>query len=224
MKIRQFKQEALFGLRGRWGLAIGIIVLSGLVGSAVPNLAGAILASFFEGDAKDIVKGISQMLLSLLLTPITIGASWMYLNIVRREHTEIADLFSKPFSNSAVSGKLILASFLMGLYTILWSLLLIVPGIIKSLAYSQTGFILKDHPEYSANQAITFSRKLMDGQKWRYFLLCLSFIGWGILSIFTLFIGLLWLIPYMNTTQAAFYNEISGFKKQDEEGSSLELQ
>jgi uncharacterized membrane protein len=66
---------------------------------------------------------------------------------------------------------------------------------------------LKDHPEYSITEAITESKKIMQGYKWKYFLLHLSFIGWGILSLFTLGIGLLWLIPYMNTSLASFYNQ-----------------
>jgi uncharacterized membrane protein len=67
---------------------------------------------------------------------------------------------------------------------------------------------LKDHPEYTVLEAITESRKRMKGLKWKYFLMHLSFIGWGILCMFTLGIGLLWLIPYAGTTMAAFYNEL----------------
>ena len=80
----------------------------------------------------------------------------------------------------------------------------IIPGIIKSFSYAMTYFIINDHPEYSLNQAITESRRMMDGHKMEYFILCLSFIGWFILSCITLGIGFLWLIPYFYTTSAAF--------------------
>ncbi len=82
-------------------------------------------------------------------------------------------------------------------------------NIVCRFSYSMTHFILNDHPEYTANQAITESRRMMDGHKMDYFLLCLSFLGWFILSIFTLGIGFLWSAPYFYTTSAAFYEEIS---------------
>jgi uncharacterized membrane protein len=76
------------------------------------------------------------------------------------------------------------------------------------LAYSLTPYILKDYPELSANQAINLSMKMMKGHKFDLFWLFLSFIGWSILCIFTLGIGYLWLMPYMMTTMAAFYQEV----------------
>lgn len=72
-----------------------------------------------------------------------------------------------------------------------------------------TYYVLNDHPEYSLNQAITESRHMMAGHKMEYFILCLSFIGWFILSVITLGIGFLWLTPYFYTTKAAFYEEIA---------------
>ena len=98
--------------------------------------------------------------------------------------------------------------FLVGFFTSLWSLLLIVPGIVKFYAYSMTPYILIDNPELSANQAINLSKKMMKGHKFDLFFLQLSFIGWIFLSIFTLGTALLWVIPYMTTAQAAFYQDL----------------
>ncbi|MGQ0440558.1 DUF975 family protein, partial [Bacillus sp. B-TM1] len=110
-------------------------------------------------------------------------------------------------------GSKFIKSFLLyivvNIYIFLWCLLFIIPGIIKSFSYAMTYFIINDHPEYSINQAITESRRMMDGHKMEYFILCLSFIGWFILSCITLGIGFLWLIPYFYTTSAAFYEEIA---------------
>ena len=105
-------------------------------------------------------------------------------------------------------GRNVWGMFLVGFFTSLWSLLLIVPGIIKVYAYAMTPYILIDNPELSANQAINFSCKMMKGHKFDLFFLQLSFIGWGILSVFTGGIGLLWLMPYMMSAQAAFYQDI----------------
>lgn len=100
------------------------------------------------------------------------------------------------------------AMFLMYLFAILWSLLLIIPGIIKAFAYSMTPFILKDNPELSANKAINLSVRMMKGHKFDLFWLLLSFIGWFILCIFTFGVGFLWLMPYIQTSLAEFYMEV----------------
>ena len=98
--------------------------------------------------------------------------------------------------------------FLMNVFISLWSLLLIIPGFIKLYAYALTPYILIDNPEISANQAINLSQKMMKGHKFDLFFLHFSFIGWFFLSIFTFGIGLLWLLPYMMTAQAAFYQDV----------------
>ena len=110
-------------------------------------------------------------------------------------------IYSFVFRGKEIS-KIILLYLLVNLYLFLWTLLFIIPGIIKSFSYAMTYFIINDHPEYSLNQAITESRRMMDGHKMEYFILCLSFIGWFILSCITLGIGFLWLIPYFYTTSA----------------------
>lgn len=98
--------------------------------------------------------------------------------------------------------------FLMYLFIMLWSLLLVIPGIIKTFSYAMTPYILEERPELSANEAIDHSRAMMKGHKFDLFWLLLSFIGWGILCIFTLGIGLLWLMPYMQTSLAGFYEDV----------------
>lgn len=100
-----------------------------------------------------------------------------------------------------IFGTLLLA----GVYTFLWTLLLIIPGIIKGISYSQTSFILKDNPELSYNAAIERSMAMMEGYKMQYFLLQLSFIGWILLSMLTCGILNLWVLPYVVATDAHFY-------------------
>ena len=98
--------------------------------------------------------------------------------------------------------------FLMYIFIFLWSLLLVIPGIVKSFSYAMTPFILEERPELSANEAIDHSRAMMKGHKFDFFWLILSFIGWLILSVFTLGLGLIWLIPYMQTAMAGFYEDV----------------
>ncbi|MBQ3504038.1 MAG: DUF975 family protein [Oscillospiraceae bacterium] len=100
--------------------------------------------------------------------------------------------------------------FLRNLYIALWSLLFIIPGIVKTYSYAMTPYILADHPDMTANEAITASRQLMDGHKGELFWLRLTFIGWSILCVFTLGIGSLFLNPYVNAAEAAFYRQLTG--------------
>ncbi|MBP8089023.1 MAG: DUF975 family protein, partial [Phocaeicola sp.] len=93
-------------------------------------------------------------------------------------------------------------------YTFLLTLLLVIPGIMKSYSYAMTLFILKDYPELQYDAAIEKSMAMMSGHKMKMFLLDLSFIGWAILCCFTLGIGFLFLAPYVEASHAAFYEDL----------------
>lgn len=97
---------------------------------------------------------------------------------------------------------------LMEIKVALWTFLFIIPGIVKAFAYALTPFLLVDCPELSALQCIKLSNQMMKGHKFDLFYLYLSFIGWMLLSILTLGIGLLWLVPYMQTSMASFYLDV----------------
>ena len=95
---------------------------------------------------------------------------------------------------------------LRDLYLLLWLLLFIVPGLIKMYSYRMVPYILAEHPELSANEVITRSREMMNGNKMQAFKMDLSFLGWILLGILTLGLGLVfWTSPYMESTQAALY-------------------
>lgn len=99
---------------------------------------------------------------------------------------------------------------LQTLYISLWSLLFIIPGFVASYSYAMTEYILAEHPELSASEALARSKEMMQGNRWRLFCLELSFIGWSILASLTFGIGNLWLTPYRQAARAAFYREVSG--------------
>ena len=96
----------------------------------------------------------------------------------------------------------------MTILTVLWGFLFIIPGIIKSLSYAMTPFILEENPELTASEAIHRSRMMMHGHKFDLFWLYLGFIGWIILSLLTLGIGFIWLYPYFQASVAGFYEEV----------------
>ena len=103
-------------------------------------------------------------------------------------------------------------NLLIGIYTALWSLLLVIPGIVKTVAYSMAYFVANDNPELSANECITKSKEMMKGHKMEYFCLMLSYIGWILLSTLTLGILLIWVMPRMQQVSYMFYLNISGKK------------
>lgn len=163
-------------------------------------------------------------LLSLVSSLLVIGISFVMIDLQRG----VGD-FSAPVSKSFTifnRGSYFLGSLalivLVGIFTFLWSLLLIIPGIIKGLAYSQAIFIYRDYLDQGKKigflEAITLSRKMMDGHKWEYFVMNLSFIGWGLACI--IIIPIIWVYPYMNQTFANFYVSLAAEGTQEPDGEN----
>ena len=155
------------------------------------------------GAGGTVVPGVGILLIS---GPVLYGVAYLFLKQARDGMPmKIGDIFCG--FQSDFSG-----TFLLGLmtdiYIILWALLLIVPGFIMAYAYSMAYFIKAEHPDYDWRRCLNESREIMQGNKWRLFCLDLSFIGWFIVSIFTLGIGLLWVVPYMQAARAQFYEDV----------------
>ena len=142
---------------------------------------------------------------SIVIAPaLNLSLCIIFLNVVRDRKVEISDLFS-GFNKL---GRAWWLYFLMGLFTALWSLLLIVPGIVKSYSYSMAYYVLADNPEMTAREALKESMRIMDGHKMELFVLHLSFLGWILLSYVTFGLSLFYVIPYMSATVANFYEGI----------------
>lgn len=136
---------------------------------------------------------------------IQLGYTQYLLKQYDRKERNINDLFSQ-FERF---GQGFLQAFLRALYVFLWSLLFVIPGIVKAYSYSMTPFIMAENPEMSAKEAMKASQKLMDGHKWELFCLEFSFIGWQYLNLMTLGIGSFFLNPYINAAYTAFYRHIT---------------
>ena len=149
-----------------------------------------------------IVVGLVQYVIGSF---VSLGLIQYNLDLIDGKDVEFGQIFSK----ASMFGKAFWLRLRMDIFTFLWTLLLIIPGIIKSYAYSMSGFIMAENPEMTAKEAMQVSEKMMAGNKWRLFCLQFSFIGWQLLCILSLGIGFLWLTPYMNAATAAFYDEIS---------------
>lgn len=99
----------------------------------------------------------------------------------------------------------VMTMLLRNIYIFLWSLLLLIPGIIKSYSYAMVPFLLAENPGIPPSRAIEMSMAMTDGHKWRMFVLTLSFIGWFLLGMLAMVIGVLFVVPYYDTTQAELY-------------------
>jgi uncharacterized membrane protein len=150
--------------------------------------------------------GLYYLLLFFIVLPLGVGFLNAFRKLLVQGDNELpGNMYKLATSNYWHK---VWGMFLVMLFTFLWSLLFIIPGIVKCFSYSMTPFILEEHPELGANEAIDHSRAMMKGHKFDLFWLYLSFIGWGILCIPTLGIGTFWLIPYMQTAQASFYEDV----------------
>lgn len=175
-------------LSGRWLFVGGVLLLYFIIVGVIGNIPFAML---------------------ILGGPLTLGLAIFSLSFLRKEkNNELEQIFLgfKSFQTSLV------AYLLVVLYTLLWTLLFIIPGIIASLAYSQTFYILADEKIEPA-QAITKSKQMMMGYKWKFFCLNLRFFGWALLSILTLGIGFFFLLPYIQISQALFYEDLKSASK-----------
>lgn len=135
---------------------------------------------------------------------ISYGYLYVYLKVTAGEEFSPADLFF-AFQNGSVLSKVIATYFLTALFTFLWSLLFIIPGIVKSYSYSMAPMIIIENPEKSAFDAINESKKMMDGRKWDLFVIQLSFFGWSLLCTITFGLASIYVIPYYMATYVNFY-------------------
>ena len=252
-----YRAEARDALRGRWPVAILTGFVASLIGASIAtggggssssnnSSRGTLVQEFqltdFWLQYRTIIIAIIVALVIWLIVAIVIGGAGKLgyaifnLKLVDNKEAEFKDLFSQFHR----LGDGFCMNFLVGLYTLLWTLLFVIPGIIKTYSYAMTPYILAENPGMTATEAITESRRVMDGNKWRLFCLSFSFIGWALLCAAPALIGigiltgialrtqniltLLWIIPlsiplsagalflnpYQEAAWAAFYRDISG--------------
>ncbi len=212
-KNQDYKNEALAALQGNWAQAVvaAVVFMLLAVTFAAPSwVANMVLLGQFPlnltAQTLNILSWAGSPFMILILYPLSVGYIQAHdLLFTQGDNALTLNSFRLAFSKWLRN---IWAVILVAIFTFLWTLLLIIPGIVKGLAYSMTFFIIRDNPELSVNQAINLSCKMMKGRKFDFFYLNLSFIGWGILSVLTLGIGLVWLIPYMYASYASFYQDV----------------
>ena len=168
------------------------------------------------------VSTMGGTVLNLLISgPLSVSMAMIGLKLYHGETVQVEDIlggFKLNWESSVVLG------LTNGIFVFLWSLLLFVPGIIKSLSYSMSYYILAENPDMSAGQARRASMDLMDGNKGALFGLYFSYIGWFILSVFTVGIPLIFIFPRLKAAEAMFYKDISGFTPRENADGSFDAE
>ena len=251
MKIAEdFRRIARNALTNKWfiAVAVGLVasILGGISGGGPEfkvnidgsnismnfNVAGQTIKSIGTNGGVDsevgafILASLPIIIIASLFAAVIyfalgsfigVGYAKFNLNLVDKKNAAFETLF-EYFSHWKTTT---VARLLRALYVFLWSLLFIIPGIVAGFSYAMTDYILAEDPELTADEAISQSKSIMMGNKWRFFCLQFSFIGWDILATLAFGIGHLWLTPYKQAAYAAFYREVSGtefYPEEDELG------
>lgn len=217
MDSKSLRTRALNNVRINWGLAIGAAVIAYLLG----GLGSSFIPKFEYSWTNDLTHTWNYAQNSRVTYSFNFGSIFSlvhfiiggvielgYCKFLLKQHNGLDPQFNDLFSEFDRFGNGFAQRFLRNLYSSLWALLFIIPGIIASYRYAMTPYIMAENPNLTASEAISRSKEMMDGHKADLFVLHLTFIGWDILAALTLNIGYLWLNPYKNAAEAVFYREL----------------
>lgn len=215
--IREMKEKGKIAFKANyWPCILAAFLLTLLAGGLTVS------SKFNESDGTSILESFKQLppevmaavaglsvtvsivlllLRIFLFNPLSVGCYGFF--IENHEQPATLDVLKKGFRNY---GNVFITLFLKDLFLVLWTLLLIVPGLIKAYSYRMVPYILAEDPSLSPMECISRSREMMRGHKWNAFVLDLSFIGWHLLTALTFgIVGIFWTNPYKESTDAALY-------------------
>lgn len=219
------KSNARDFIRGRLWMFWSVLLVVGIIESLANSLPQWIfgdrlsnLSDIIAGNPDNIPKEISSsvfgwyyvlnVLITIVLIPLNIGVAQNVLAWSRGEDVNKWKVLFGGFNSAKIFFKQVGVVVLNTILCALWAILLVVPGIIKGLAYSMYPYVLRDEPELSVWQTLKKSEAIMKGYKGKLFLMYLSFVGWFILGAFTFGILYIWLTPYIMTSTVKFYDDV----------------
>ena len=190
MNRAELKMAAKQQIKGK----IGILFVITLVIAVISGIASVVLG---------LIPVVGSLAATVIVTPaFALSVVRIYLNVVKGNAPELNDAFT-GFDDFWAAFKV---TFLVGLFTFLWSLLFVIPGIIKSISYSMSMYVLAENKGKPALECIAESKKMTEGHKMELFVLALSFIGWAFVGAITFGIAYIWITPYMQATMTNAYN------------------
>lgn len=219
------KSNARDFIRGRLWMFWSVLLVVGIIESLANSLPQWIfgdrlsnLSDIIAGNPDNIPKEISSsvfgwyyvlnVLITIVLIPLNIGIAQNVLAWSRGEDVNKWKVLFGGFNSAKIFFKQVGVVVLNTILCALWAILLVVPGIIKGLAYSMYPYVLRDEPDLSVWQTLKKSEAIMKGYKGKLFLMYLSFVGWFILGAFTFGILYIWLTPYIMTSTVKFYDDV----------------
>ena len=190
----EYRQKAWDSLTGKWGKAALLMFVYMVVSAIISAIAGN------QPSWRWIF-----FILTLAMFPMGYVMTVAFLKVAKGEEVAPVKALFDPYKTKETCLRYFLVVFWVNLFVFLWSLLLIIPGIIKAYAYSMTIYIAEENPDMDPREAMKKSEEMMKGHKWELFVLDLTFIGWLLLSMLTLGILMLFVQPYIYTTHGHFY-------------------
>lgn len=220
MKDRiQIKMQAKETMKNQYGMSIAVFIIMTIVSMIITKVGEGDTIVFqnfgyvlrYGIDSAHIIYQPGNQLLGWLLSifvmaPLSVGVGYHFLCVYRGQFPPVSTAFDKGFANNYL--RKVGGVAWMWLWTFLWSLLLVIPGIIKFFSYAMTPYILADYPNVQAKEALKISMRMMQGHKADLFILGLSYIGWYILCGLTFGLLLIFYVgPYSQCAYAGFYQE-----------------
>ena len=219
MTLRDIRANARESLKGNWLVAI---IASFIAGTFSASGSGVSSSGTEEIDfdalgqlsTTEILTTLAVfgglllfgLIVSVLISAlISVGYAQFNIDLIDGVKPRIVTMFSK----GKQVGTAIVANILVFLRVLVGTILFIIPGIIASYQYAMVNYIIAENPGISAREALEMSKEMMKGNKFRFFRLGLSFLGWALVVVLTLGIAGIWVGPYMQASFAAFYREIS---------------
>lgn len=201
--------------RNYWKSVLVSAIFAGIIGGAGFCSSSAQNSTDIAFDSIPVMIGAAVIVIlvlaiviltfELLVNPFEVGVNKFRLNALR-DKGNVSDMgtgFDVSYKRN------VKVMFFRDLYTILWTILFIIPGIVKMYEYRMIPYLLADNPDMDKAEAFKRSKQMMKGNKWRSFVLDLSFILWGILGVITFgIVNILWVDPYKQLTDAALYNAL----------------
>lgn len=238
LSAADYRRESKATLQGKWGIAMGAYLVAALLGGASLGVSFNFPTSISEEDMTTIAKSevipaefrpiifgvlgvfaVIAISVSVALffvgSIVGVGYSQFNIDIIDGKEASFGKLFS--WFKSKLWSTAVLCNLLSTLYTFLWTLLFIIPGIMAAYSYIMAPYILAENPEMGPKEAIARSKEIMAGHRWDLFCLHISYVGWNLLSLLTLGILSLWIQPWMNAATAMFYRNLVPLPTTDEE-------
>jgi len=181
MDRKELKALAKTQIKGNIGILFGCMIVAGLVIS------------------------VSSVVSWLIAPAIAMGMTMIYLALAQGQKPKVGDVFG----GFSIFGKAWWLTFLTGFFTMLWSCLFYIPGIIKAISYSMAPYVLAENPTMTAREALDVSKRITKGHKGELFVLTLSFIGWGLLCMITFGWAIIWVGPYYSATMVNAYHYLN---------------